>query len=51
MTGTFRDNVEHTAATGVTTIVEPGGSARSSEVADSTAAHGIAHVQTGLRWP
>ncbi len=45
----FRDNVEHAAAAGVTTIVEPGGSTRASEVADSAAAHGIAHVQTGLR--
>ena len=45
----FRDNVEHAAAAGVTAIVEPGGSARTSEVADSAAAHGIAHVQTGLR--
>jgi len=45
----FRDNVEHAAAAGVTTIVEPGGSARASEIADSAAAHGIAHVQTGLR--
>jgi phosphoribosylaminoimidazolecarboxamide formyltransferase / IMP cyclohydrolase len=30
-------------------IVEPGGSARTSEVAASAAAHGITHVQTGLR--
>ncbi len=45
----FRDNVEHAAAAGVTTIVEPGGSTRTSEVADSAASHSIAHVQTGLR--
>jgi phosphoribosylaminoimidazolecarboxamide formyltransferase / IMP cyclohydrolase len=45
----FRDNVEHAAAAGVTTIVEPGGSTRASEVADSAVAHSIAHVQTGLR--
>jgi phosphoribosylaminoimidazolecarboxamide formyltransferase/IMP cyclohydrolase len=45
----FRDNVEHAAAAGVTMIVEPGGSARTSEVAASAAAHNIAHVQTGLR--
>jgi phosphoribosylaminoimidazolecarboxamide formyltransferase/IMP cyclohydrolase len=45
----FTDNVEHAAAAGVATIVEPGGSARTSEIADSAAAHGIAHVQTGLR--
>jgi phosphoribosylaminoimidazolecarboxamide formyltransferase / IMP cyclohydrolase len=45
----FRDNVEYAATTGVTTIVEPGGSARTGEVAASAAAHGITHVQTGLR--
>ena len=45
----FRDNVEYAAAAGVTTIVEPGGSARAGEVAASAAAHGITHVQTGLR--
>jgi phosphoribosylaminoimidazolecarboxamide formyltransferase/IMP cyclohydrolase len=45
----FRDNVEYAAAAGVTTIVEPGGSARTGEVAASALAHGIAHVQTGLR--
>jgi phosphoribosylaminoimidazolecarboxamide formyltransferase/IMP cyclohydrolase len=45
----FRDNVEHAAAAGVTAIVEPGGSARTGEVAASAAAHGITHVQTGLR--
>jgi phosphoribosylaminoimidazolecarboxamide formyltransferase / IMP cyclohydrolase len=45
----FRDNVEYAATAGVTTIVEPGGSTRTSEVADSAAAHGIALVQTGLR--
>ena len=45
----FRDNVEHAATAGVTTIVEPGGSARTSEVAASASAHGITHVQTGLR--
>jgi phosphoribosylaminoimidazolecarboxamide formyltransferase / IMP cyclohydrolase len=45
----FRDNVEHAAVAGVTTIVEPGGSARTGEVAASATAHGIAHVRTGLR--
>jgi phosphoribosylaminoimidazolecarboxamide formyltransferase / IMP cyclohydrolase len=45
----FRDNVEHAAATGVTTIVEPGGSARTSEVAECAQRHGITHIQTRLR--
>lgn len=45
----FRDNVEHAAEYGVTTIVEPGGSARTGEVLDAARGHGITHVQTGLR--
>ena len=45
----FRDNVEHAAEFGVHTIVEPGGSARTSEVVDCAEAHGINHLQTGLR--
>jgi phosphoribosylaminoimidazolecarboxamide formyltransferase/IMP cyclohydrolase len=45
----FSDNVEHAATAGVATIVEPGGSARTGDVAGAAAAHGIAHVQTGLR--
>jgi phosphoribosylaminoimidazolecarboxamide formyltransferase/IMP cyclohydrolase len=45
----FRDNVEHAAAVGVTVIVEPGGSARTGEVAACAAEHGITHVRTGLR--
>ncbi len=45
----FRDNVEHAAEYGVTAIVEPGGSARTSDVAASAQEHGIVHVRTGLR--
>ncbi|MFC4138584.1 MULTISPECIES: hypothetical protein [unclassified Microbacterium] len=45
----FRDNVDHAAEFGVSTIVEPGGSTRTDEVAAAAAEHGIAHVQTGLR--
>lgn len=45
----FPDNVEHAIEAGVQTIVEPGGSARSSEVARCAAEHGINHVQTGFR--
>jgi phosphoribosylaminoimidazolecarboxamide formyltransferase/IMP cyclohydrolase len=45
----FRDNVDHAAECGVSTIVEPGGSTRSGEVAAAAAELGIAHVQTGLR--
>jgi len=45
----FRDNVEHAAEYGVTTIIEPGGSARTDEVSAAALEHGITHVQTGLR--
>ena len=45
----FRDNVEHAAEFGVSTIVEPGGSTRTAEVAAAAHEYGIAHVQTGLR--
>ena len=45
----FRDNVEHAGALGVSTIVEPGGSTRTSDVAASADAHGIDLVETGLR--
>ncbi|GAA3933525.1 phosphoribosylaminoimidazolecarboxamide formyltransferase [Microbacterium soli] len=45
----FRDNVDHAAEFGVGTIVEPGGSTRSDEVAAAAAEHGIPLVTTGLR--
>lgn len=45
----FRDNVDHAAEFGVTSIIEPGGSTRTAEVAAAAHEYGIAHVQTGLR--
>ena len=45
----FRDNIEHAALLGVNTILEPGGSTRTSEVAASAKAHGIDLIETGLR--
>lgn len=45
----FRDNVEHAAEYGVSTIIEPGGSTRTPEVVAAAREHNIAHVQTGLR--
>ncbi|BDZ39723.1 hypothetical protein GCM10025863_23370 [Microbacterium suwonense] len=45
----FRDNVDHAAEFGVGTIIEPGGSTRSDEVAAAAAEHGITLVTTGLR--
>jgi hypothetical protein len=45
----FRDNVDHAAESGVTRIIEPGGSIRTPEVAAAAAELGIVHLQTGLR--
>lgn len=45
----FRDNVEFAAEYGVATIIEPGGSARTPDIAAAAQEHGITHVQTGLR--
>ncbi|QAY61771.1 5-aminoimidazole-4-carboxamide ribonucleotide transformylase [Microbacterium protaetiae] len=45
----FRDNVDHAAEFGVTTIVEPGGSTRADEVEAAARELGIDRVQTGLR--
>ena len=45
----FRDNIEVAAALGVTTVVEPGGSIRTPEVAQAAADLGLRHVTTGLR--
>lgn len=45
----FRDNVDHAAEVGVTTIVEPGGSTRSSEVREAVRELGMLHIETGLR--
>jgi phosphoribosylaminoimidazolecarboxamide formyltransferase/IMP cyclohydrolase len=45
----FIDNVDEAARHGVEFIVEPGGSARSAEVAAAAAARGIKITQTGMR--
>ena len=45
----FRDNVDLAAETGVTVLVEPGGSTRTPEVAAACAEHGITHHTTGRR--
>jgi len=45
----FRDNIDHATESGVRTVVEPGGSTRTGEVAAAAAEAGITHVQTGLR--
>jgi phosphoribosylaminoimidazolecarboxamide formyltransferase/IMP cyclohydrolase len=45
----FADGVEHAAAAGVTSIIQPGGSVRDAEVIAAADAHGIAMVLTGHR--
>jgi phosphoribosylaminoimidazolecarboxamide formyltransferase/IMP cyclohydrolase len=45
----FRDNVDLAAELGVTTLVEPGGSVCTPQVAAAAAQHGIAHATTGQR--
>ena len=45
----FRDGVDHAATSGVTAIVQPGGSVRDAEVIAAADEHGIAMVFTGAR--
>ena len=45
----FRDNIDHASRAGVRYVVEPGGSARSEEVAAACAEYGMTLVRTGLR--
>jgi len=43
------DNIDHAAALGVGTIVEPGGSTRADDVTASAKEHGIDLIDAGLR--
>lgn len=45
----FRDGVDAVAATGVTAIIQPGGSIRDQEVIAAANEHGIAMIFTGMR--
>jgi phosphoribosylaminoimidazolecarboxamide formyltransferase / IMP cyclohydrolase len=45
----FRDNIEHASLAGVRYVVEPGGSARSDDVAAACAEYGMTLTRTGLR--
>ena len=45
----FADGVEHAAAAGITSIIQPGGSVRDAEVIAAADASGIAMVLTGRR--
>lgn len=45
----FRDGIDHLAGSGITAIIQPGGSVRDEEVLAACEAHGIAMVLTGQR--
>ena len=45
----FRDGVDAAAKSGVSAIIQPGGSMRDQEVIDAANEHGIAMVFTGIR--
>jgi phosphoribosylaminoimidazolecarboxamide formyltransferase/IMP cyclohydrolase len=45
----FRDGIDAAAATGVSAIIQPGGSMRDPEVIDAANEHGLAMVFTGMR--
>jgi phosphoribosylaminoimidazolecarboxamide formyltransferase / IMP cyclohydrolase len=45
----FRDGVDRAAESGVTAIIQPGGSVRDNEVVESADEHGMALVLTGRR--
>jgi phosphoribosylaminoimidazolecarboxamide formyltransferase/IMP cyclohydrolase len=45
----FRDNVDMAAASGITAIVQPGGSVKDQESIDAANEHGIAMIFTGVR--
>jgi len=45
----FRDSIDRAAASGVTYVLEPGGSARDQEVIAAANEHGMAMVFSGVR--
>ncbi len=45
----FRDSIDTAAQSGITAIIQPGGSIRDQEVIDAADEHGIAMVFTGIR--
>lgn len=45
----FRDSIDRIGKSGITAIIQPGGSLRDSEVIDACNEHGIAMVLTGVR--
>ena len=45
----FRDSIDAIGSTGISTVIQPGGSIRDQEVIDACNEHGIAMVFTGQR--
>ncbi len=45
----FRDSIDEIAQSGITAVIQPGGSVRDEEVIDACNEHGIAMVFTGMR--
>ncbi len=45
----FRDGIDEAAKTGITSIIQPGGSVRDDEVIRAANEHGIAMVFTSMR--
>ena len=45
----FRDGIDTAAETGISAIIQPGGSMRDDEVIEAANEHGLAMVFTGMR--
>jgi phosphoribosylaminoimidazolecarboxamide formyltransferase / IMP cyclohydrolase len=45
----FRDGIDSAAASGITAVIQPGGSVRDSEVIAAANEHGMIMVFTGMR--
>ena len=45
----FRDSIDTAARSGITAIIQPGGSLRDSEVIEAANEHGVAMLFTGMR--
>jgi phosphoribosylaminoimidazolecarboxamide formyltransferase/IMP cyclohydrolase len=45
----FRDGLDEAAESGVTAVIQPGGSVRDAEVIEAADEHGMAMVFTGMR--
>jgi phosphoribosylaminoimidazolecarboxamide formyltransferase/IMP cyclohydrolase len=45
----FRDGIDEAAKTGITAIIQPGGSMRDEETIEAADAHNLAMIFTGIR--